>query len=50
MELAPFVTLWPAQRILRLPCTELAEVFSRFRDDVGEEFHLDAAEGLAWYR
>ena len=46
VELAAFVALGPAKGILGLAGAELAEVFGRFGDEVGEEFHLYGAEGL----
>lgn len=48
MEPAAFVTLWPAEMILGLARAELAEVLGRLGHDVGEELHLDAAEGFTW--
>jgi hypothetical protein len=47
MEFASLIPLWSAQGILRLPRTKLAKIFSRSGDDIGKEFHLDAAEWLA---
>ncbi len=47
MEFTPLIPLWPAERILGLSGTELAEVLGRSGHYVGEELHLDAAERLA---
>ncbi len=47
MEAGAFVALRPPLGVLRLAGAELAEVFRGFGDDVGEEFHFDAAEGFA---
>jgi hypothetical protein len=47
VEAGAFVALGPPLGVLGLAGAELAEVFRGFGDDVGEEFHLDAAEGFA---
>jgi hypothetical protein len=44
MEFAPFISLWPTQRVLRLSSAELAEVFCGLWDGVGEEHELYAAQ------
>ena len=43
VELAAFVAQRFAQVVFSLARAELAEVFSGAGDNVGEEFHLDAA-------
>jgi len=47
VEAGAFVALRPPLGVLGLAGAELAEVFGGFGDDVGEEFHFDAAEGFA---
>ena len=46
MEFAAFVALWAAEMSFRFSCAELAEVLCCAGDDVCEELHFDAAEGL----
>lgn len=43
MEFTPLVPLWPAEMVLRLARTELAEVLGRAGHDVSEELELDSA-------
>ncbi len=47
VEFAAFVALWSALGVLALAGAELPEVFGGFGDGVGEELHLDSAEGFA---
>jgi len=49
MELAAFVALRPALRVLGLAGAELAEVLGGPGDFVGEELHLYTAQRLSWY-
>jgi len=48
VEPGAFIALRSALRVFGFAGAELAEVFGGFGDDVGEEFHFDAAEGFAW--
>lgn len=48
VELAPFVALRKAPRILGLASAVLAEILCGAGDDVGEELNLDAAERFTW--
>jgi hypothetical protein len=47
VKLAPFITLWTAEMVLRLAGTELAEVLCCFGDDFGEELEGYASERLS---
>lgn len=46
MKLAAFVALRPSLRVFVLAGAILAEIFSGFGRDVGEEFHLHSAQWL----
>jgi hypothetical protein len=46
MEFAPFVPLRVPLSVLGLPRAVLAEVLGGFGRYVGEEFHLDSAQGF----
>lgn len=48
VELAAFVALRSALRVLGLTRAVLAEVLGRFGGRVGEELHFDAAERFSW--
>ena len=50
MELTPFIALRQTTGIFAFAGAELAKVLGGFGDDVGEEFHLDAAEWFACFK
>jgi hypothetical protein len=47
VKFRPLISLRFSSRIFRLARAELSEVFGGAGDDVGEEFHFDAAQGFA---